>query len=253
MSHRVEAVASGPVNRSWRVVDFAVIWLAGLLGAGIVGYGYGILQPDVSESNLIIAGLAGRYLATLIVFGWLARVREIGEIGLTVQPKDTLYAGVGMLSQIVVALLIYPLVVRLFPDGGPVQDIGGVITSPDTTTTLKMTLFVTAVLIAPFVEELLFRGILLKALQRHGRNLAVVVSSLLFTAIHVPGLSMDNMLASAVVVLPPLFVLGVVLAFLTLRTGRLGPAIFLHSGWNLLVASVLLIPRELLERLEQMG
>lgn len=242
-----------PVNRNWRVVDFVVVWFAGLLGAGIVGVGYGALQPDVAEDTLIIVGLAGQYLATLIVFALVARRRDLDELGLSVEPKDILYAGLGMLSQIVVALLIYPLVVRLFPDGGPAQDIGGIITSPDTTLTLKMTLFVTAVLLAPFFEELLFRGVLLKALLRHGRRLAIVVSAFLFTAIHIPGLSREDILASALVVLPPLFGLGIGLAIITLRTGRLGPAIFLHSGWNLLAASVLLLPRELLEQLEQLG
>jgi membrane protease YdiL (CAAX protease family) len=33
----------------------------------------------------------------------------------------------------------------------------------------------------------------------------------------------------------------------TLRTKRLGPAIFIHSGFNLLAAVVLLLPTELLE------
>jgi membrane protease YdiL (CAAX protease family) len=56
------------------------------------------------------------------------------------------------------------------------------------------------------------------------------------------------MLASAAVFLPPLFLLGMLLAWVTLRTGRLGPAIFIHSGWNLLSAVVLLLPTEMLER-----
>jgi membrane protease YdiL (CAAX protease family) len=53
---------------------------------------------------------------------------------------------------------------------------------------------------------------------------------------------------SAVVVLPPIFLLGLVLGWLTQRSGRLGPAIFLHSGWNLLAAFVLLLPPEFLEQ-----
>jgi len=45
-----------------------------------------------------------------------------------------------------------------------------------------------------------------------------------------------------------LFILGVILAWLTHRSGRLGPAILLHSGWNLLAAVVLLLPSEVLEQ-----
>jgi membrane protease YdiL (CAAX protease family) len=70
-----------------------------------------------------------------------------------------------------------------------------------------------------------------------------------FSAVHVLGLNVDRLLASAVVVLPPIFLLGLILAWLTVRTGRLGPAIFLHSGWNLLAAIVLLLPEELVEGL----
>jgi membrane protease YdiL (CAAX protease family) len=56
-------------------------------------------------------------------------------------------------------------------------------------------------------------------------------------------------LQSAAVVLPPLFVLGLLLAWITQRSGRLGPAIFIHSGWNLLAAFVLLLPPEVLEQM----
>jgi membrane protease YdiL (CAAX protease family) len=227
--------------------------MAGLAGAVVVGVVLGGMQQDLSTDVVIIWGLVGQYSATLAAFLLVARRREVGQLGLSTEPKDILYVGVGMLSQIVVALLLYPLVIRLFPDGRPPQEISGIITSPDTTTLLKLSLFVAAVLLAPLFEELLFRGVLLRGLLRRGRNLAIVASSLLFAAIHIPGLSTEQFLASAVVVLPPLVLLGVALAMLTLRTGRIGPAIFLHSGWNLVAALVLLIPPELLEQLEQMG
>jgi len=53
--------------------------------------------------------------------------------------------------------------------------------------------------------------------------------------------------AASAVVLPQLFIVGVVLAWVTVRSGRLGPAIFIHSGFNLLAAVVLLLPPELLQ------
>jgi membrane protease YdiL (CAAX protease family) len=73
-----------------------------------------------------------------------------------------------------------------------------------------------------------------------------VVSAIVFSLFHVLGLAADNLLAAAAVVLPQLFIVGAVLAWVTLRSGRLGPAIFLHSGWNLLAALILLLPPELL-------
>jgi membrane protease YdiL (CAAX protease family) len=74
----------------------------------------------------------------------------------------------------------------------------------------------------------------------------IVASALVFSLFHVLGLTTGNLLAAAAIVLPQLFIVGLVLAWVTLRSGRLGPAIFLHSGWNLLAALVLLLPPELL-------
>jgi membrane protease YdiL (CAAX protease family) len=75
----------------------------------------------------------------------------------------------------------------------------------------------------------------------------MVITALVFAAFHLIGLPGDRFLQSAAVVMPQLFIVGIVLAWVTLRSGRLGPAIFTHSGFNLLAALVLLIPSELLE------
>jgi membrane protease YdiL (CAAX protease family) len=75
----------------------------------------------------------------------------------------------------------------------------------------------------------------------------MVITALVFALVHLLGVDPDRFLASAAVVAPPIFLLGLMLAWLTIREGRLGPAIFLHSGWNLLAALVLLLPGELLE------
>jgi membrane protease YdiL (CAAX protease family) len=75
-----------------------------------------------------------------------------------------------------------------------------------------------------------------------------VVTALVFAAFHIIGLDPSRLLAASAVVLPQLFIVGVVLAWVTLRTNRLGPAIFMHSGFNLLAAIVLLVPPELLEQ-----
>ncbi|HEX6146058.1 MAG TPA: CPBP family glutamic-type intramembrane protease, partial [Acidimicrobiia bacterium] len=76
-----------------------------------------------------------------------------------------------------------------------------------------------------------------------------VVTALVFAFFHMLGLQPSRILQAAAVVLPQLFVVGLVLAWVTLRSKRLGPAIFIHSGFNLLAAVVLLLPPELLESL----
>ena len=76
---------------------------------------------------------------------------------------------------------------------------------------------------APLFEELFYRGLWLRALERRwGTTAAVVVSSLLFGAIHVQPYD-----------LPALVGFGLVAAVLTVRSGRLGPAIWAHVAFNL--------------------
>lgn len=75
------------------------------------------------------------------------------------------------------------------------------------------------VLVAPVVEEIIFRGILLVPLNRRlGPAAAVAISSLAFGLMHVAD-------PASVV---PLALLGALLAMLRLRDGSLGPPILLH-------------------------
>ncbi len=83
-------------------------------------------------------------------------------------------------------------------------------------------LLLTTVLIAPFFEELIFRGVLLPVLvSQQGRLLAVMISALIFALAHL-----------SVAETPPLFVLGIGLALLRLNSGRLLPCVMMHSLWN---------------------
>lgn len=91
-------------------------------------------------------------------------------------------------------------------------------------------LTVAAVLIAPVLEELLFRGVVLRGLMlRTGFWPAAVVSSLCFGAFHATGTGLE---AVPIVVATAVFGLG--LCVLTRRTGRLGPAIGVHALRNAL-------------------
>lgn len=83
---------------------------------------------------------------------------------------------------------------------------------------------------APLFEELFYRGLWLRSVERRwGRAWAVVVSSLVFGAIHFQ-----------VYDFPALFGFGVIAAILTVRTGRLGPAIWAHVAFNLTAVTFLL-------------
>ncbi|MEY2454695.1 MAG: protease family protein [Acidimicrobiaceae bacterium] len=92
-------------------------------------------------------------------------------------------------------------------------------------------LIVVVAIAAPIVEEIFFRGLVLRSLERRmSRGWAIVVSSAVFGAAHFEPLQF-----------PALFVFGLVAAVLATRTGRLGPGIWAHLAFNgVAVASLLL-------------
>ncbi len=231
---------------SWSISDFVLIWLGGLLGGALLG-GIGFLVLSTEWS--IILALAGGLTANLVTLWWRYRRRSRPRLGFELEPRDLWYLAFGVVLQLGVAFLMLPLAKQLFPEGGPPQEIAQELANPDTALTVRLAVVIAAILVAPLVEELIYRGVLLRALIDRGRIVVVVVTAGVFSLVHIVTLA-EPILASAALVLPPLFFLGAVLAWITLKSGRLGPAIFTHTGFNLVSALVLFLP---LERLEAAG
>ncbi len=229
--------------KTWTVVDFILVVLGGFLGAGV----FAALSLLWGEDEwLLVLGLAGQYVGHLGVLWLLARTKTDRDLGFSIEAGDLRYLGLGLLLQLVLAVLFLPLTEFFFPDGESVQQVGSALAGIESTMA-RVTAVVIAVVVAPVTEELTFRGVLLKSMSKRSRKVIIVVTALVFAAFHVLGLDPAHLLEAAAVVLPQLFIVGAVLAWVTLRTNRLGPAIFIHSGFNLLAALVLLVPPELLE------
>jgi membrane protease YdiL (CAAX protease family) len=94
-----------------------------------------------------------------------------------------------------------------------------------------------AVLIAPFTEEYLFRGLLFRALDREWGGWRAVVGSAAFFAIYHPPLSWL-----------PVALLGMANALLFKQTGRLEPCVILHMVYNAVVLTQPTSPFECLYR-----
>jgi membrane protease YdiL (CAAX protease family) len=123
-----------------------------------------------------------------------------------------------------IALLLRPLVGE--PEvSGPVQEL------VDKSQGLAyIGLLLSVAVGAPIVEELFFRGLLLRSLQnRFPDALAVLLSAVAFGLAHGSTLPID----AVVLVMVSLMVFGAVLAVLAIRTGRLGPGIVAHAAFNL--------------------
>lgn len=138
---------------------------------------------------------------------------------------------VGFLMQMVVLPLIYwPLLELLGKDpddlAAPAREIAERADGPLGWAVLALML----VGIAPFVEELFYRGLLVRSAQKAGWSTAAVVvgSAAIFGAVHLQPLQFAG-----------LFALGLVLACATVLTGRLGPAIWIHVAFNATTVAVL--------------
>lgn len=83
---------------------------------------------------------------------------------------------------------------------------------------------VATVLVAPFAEELFFRGLVLPPLRRRfGLWLAVAIDAALFSLLHFTP-----------TVFPPIFIMGAFFSLLYLYTGSIWPGVILHGTVNLL-------------------
>lgn len=84
--------------------------------------------------------------------------------------------------------------------------------------------FITVLLVAPIVEEMLFRGIILEGLARHYKlTTAVLASSILFALVHLP---------AGVIVALNIFFLALFLAWVRLESGSLLLCVICHATFN---------------------
>jgi hypothetical protein len=84
-----------------------------------------------------------------------------------------------------------------------------------------------AILVAPFVEEMIFRGILFAIFESQvGLRFAILITAILFGGLHVPeywGAWNHAFL---------IFLVGLVFSLARGMSGSLAPSVFLHAGYN---------------------
>jgi membrane protease YdiL (CAAX protease family) len=135
---------------------------------------------------------------------------------------------VGLFSQLVMSQVLYKVLFVFTGEqdvSARARDLAGKATSP----ALTLLLFVTVGLVAPVAEELFFRGLALRSLERRfGRIGGLVLTSAFFAVAH------GNPLFVVA-----LFPFGLVLGWLAQRYDRLGPAVVAHVAYNLVTATLL--------------
>ncbi len=224
---------AGAVLVGFIAVTIAASTILAVSGARVV--------EDIPTSALLTVQ-AG---ATLLLLAGLSRYRGTGswkrDFGLEVDLRQSWALAAGAVIQIAVAILLIPLV-RLLGDEGPQQTIAQEAANVDGWELAGIVFFV--VLVAPVVEELVYRGMLLGRLaKRMSKTKAVTISAAVFALIHLAD-------PNALIVVPGLFLVGVALGLLALRDGNIGLAIFAHLGVNGFGVVLLLYADEALESVE---
>ena len=95
------------------------------------------------------------------------------------------------------------------------------------------------IFLAPFVEEVLFRGLVFGNLRAKGRALAYLVSCLLFALLHVWQFAVVHQDITYLLLMVQYLVPGLVLAWVYDRSGTLWSSIALHAAANALAVLAL--------------
>ena len=225
----------------WGLPDVALAWLAGVvLSLFAFPFGKANAGSDHQPIRFYLAALILQNLGTVLWLIFVSKRKGQNSLGRDfglVWPFERLRpsavagwlaAGVGL--SILGNLLLAPLQAIVDLDE-PAQEVSRVIERSGTAGRVLMGLAV--VLIAPPVEELLFRGALLRSLQRRwSAGVAIFASAFIFAAIHLvdPG---------ARFVLPALLLIGLVSGYQAAKRGDLARSVLLHAGFNLLTAVLL--------------
>lgn len=152
------------------------------------------------------------------------------DFGLIVRRRDALIGlGLGLAAQVVLVPLIYILLRPLIEDQDVSEEARQLVGQAEGPLS-ALVLVVIVVILAPVVEELFYRGLLLRSIERRwGAGWAVGGSSVLFGVTHFQ-----------LIQLPALVAFGIVLGVLAVRTRRLGAPIFAHMAFNAVTVGVLL-------------
>lgn len=96
--------------------------------------------------------------------------------------------------------------------------------------------YIIAMLCIGFIEEILFRGYLLKLLMKRSTGLAILISSLTFALGHIVNLANGAALVPTLLQIIYALAIGVMLSVFVVKTGHLLPCCLFHGVFNALAA-----------------
>ena len=201
-----------------------LIWF--LLGAVLVVGSATLLRVQMIESVPQMVGTLGATFVLLVIAGRLGWLRSMGIASF----------GGWRVWLMAIPLLVYMVVAYLYGFFGEVSFDFGVFARSEAARRILVRDGIVG-----FVEETLFRGIILYALVRvwgkskRGLIASVIVQAVLFGAIHVLQVMAGSSLVTVLMVVVNSFVSGIWWGVVALRWKSLWPVILLHSSSNVSV------------------
>ena len=172
------------------------------------------------------------FAVTIIIFHrFIARTSRkfLDEIGSTIK-----YTGLGLVAMYGLNELIFRLTNLVFTNRTNLNDVTISAQIEDAPrTTLLIVIF-----LAPFVEEVLFRGLVFGNLQKKNPLAGYIVSCLLFALLHVWQFAVVSQDITYFLLMVQYLVPGIILAWVYERSGTLWTSIVLHAVTNALAVLV---------------
>lgn len=245
-----EATPGPPAGASRVTAGDGLVLVAWLVLGQMLLYGIALAIGAVGRSGgtadaVVQVGILSAVLATTLA--WLAlRGRLVGALtpARGVRPRDLAVGLGGGLAGFVVLLIGLGLLFQFVGVDPPEQQALSDVVAGGWEALLAVA---TAVLLAPVLEEVVFRGALHQGLRhRTGFWPATLLSSGVFAAVHL------EVVMSSPVFLVQLFLLGVLFAWLLERTGNLAAPIVAHLVFNAISMGMAVLA-ERFEDLEELG
>jgi len=209
-------------DRDNRLLVALVGYVTAIAVSALVG---GLAVSATGTSDSIAVLLVGQVAFWSVLVGTVV-VADRGSVGAGAVAVRFRWSDlpVGALAGVATQLVLVPAIClpfRRFIDeddlAAPARDLLGRVDGAG-----LVVMAVSVIVVAPLVEELFFRGLLLDAIRtRWGTVAAVAGTSVVFGATHFQPLQF-----------PALTLAGAVFAIAAARTGRLGTAVAVHAGFN---------------------
>jgi len=217
----------------------AILGYVGAAGLSLVFQSVGSalgVRPLTAPSLLLgVLGLwAGLFMAAYIV----SHRRPGGsmtDLGLRIPTTTEIRLGIATgLTGFIIAIQVAAMLHALFPDDGGTLFVAA---KPDLA--LVLTFGLIACVGAPIIEELFFRGVVQPVMMNNlGVNYGIVAQAMLFAGAH---FALGMTFNQAAVKCGTIFVLGLFLGWLRVRTGRLGAGMIAHATNNTIVIALTLL------------